>query len=183
MAEIEPSLPFIRGLTVSGGECTRYPDFLRGLGDLAHRMSRTFFLDSNGSYDFAGDPALMEAVDSVMLDIKADPENLAEYRRVTGCGEEHLLAQTEFLARAGKLWEIRTVVSPGLFDAVKVVDRICRFLAGLKLPEPRPQYKLIRYRSMGVRKEAAALLQAPGEELMAKLAGICAGYGVQAVIV
>jgi pyruvate formate lyase activating enzyme len=196
MAEIEPSLFFIRGLTVSGGECTLYPDFLRELGKLARNASPgaamgiapgttsgkalTFFLDSNGNYDFAGDPALMEQVDAVMLDIKADPANPAEYKRVTGNDGAGIFEQADYLAGAGKLWEIRTVVSPGLFDAPALVDKVCRRLARY---EPKPLYKLIRYRPVGVRPEAAAMLREAPDTLMEELAAICAGYGIKAVVV
>jgi pyruvate formate lyase activating enzyme len=195
MAEIEPSLAFIRGVTVSGGECTVYPDFLRALGGLVREKSLTFFLDSNGSYDYAGDPALMSVTDAVMLDVKADPEppagrpaDEAEYSRVTGRIGGVLLERMDFLARTGKLWEVRTVVSPGLFDAAALVEKVCVRLAknraaGLTGTAALPQYKLIRYRPIGVRPSAAASLAEPDEALMDTLAAICAKHGIKAVVV
>jgi pyruvate formate lyase activating enzyme len=192
MAEIEPSLAFIRGVTVSGGECTLHPDFLRVLGRLVREKSLTFFLDSNGSYDYAGDPALMSAVDAVMLDVKADPEpagggaaDAGEYSRVTGRSGGDLFEKMDFLARAGKLWEVRTVVSPGLLDAGALVEKVCRRLtesrwAGTADP---PQYKLIRCRPVGVRPAAAASLVEPDEGLMDALTAICAEHGIKAVVV
>jgi pyruvate formate lyase activating enzyme len=196
MAEIEPSLAFIRGLTVSGGECTLYPEFLRALGLLCREKSLTFFLDSNGSYDYAGDPALMEVTGSVMLDVKADPENEREYKRVTGRNSRDLLEKMEFLVRAGKLWEVRTVVSPGLFDAEGLVEKVCRRLAAClgnretgfgQAPggttDITPRYKLIRYRPIGVRAAAAVSLAEPDMELMDALALICAKHGIKAVVV
>ena len=181
MAEIEPSRAFIRGITVSGGECTLYPDFLCALGSLAREKSLTFFLDSNGSYDYAGDPALMAVTDGVMLDVKADPESdEAEYGRVTGRSGEGLLEKMDFLVRTGKLWEVRTVVSPGLLNAGALVEKVCRRLAGTAKP---PQYKLIRYRPVGVRPGAAASLAEPDGELMGALAAICAKHGIKAVII
>jgi pyruvate formate lyase activating enzyme len=194
MAEIEPSLAFIRGLTVSGGECTLYPEFLRALGLLCREKSLSFFLDSNGSYDYAGDPALMEVTGGVMLDVKADPENEGEYKRVTGRNCRDLLEKMEFLARAGKLWEVRTVVSPGLFDAEALVEKVCRRLAknrgtGLQGRAPganaavTPRYKLIRCRLIGVRPSAAASLAEPDVELMDTLALICTKHGIKAVTV
>jgi pyruvate formate lyase activating enzyme len=188
MAEIEPALPFIRGITVSGGECTLYPGFLRGLGKLARDRSLTFFLDSNGTYDFSSDPDLMDLTGSVMLDVKADDENPGEYRRVTGSDGGYILDRAEYLAGTGKLWELRTVVSPGLFDAAAVVDKACRRISFTLGGRNRdggtiPQYKLIRYRQVGVRPEAAAVLSTPDEALMEKLAGICKAYGLRAVIV
>jgi pyruvate formate lyase activating enzyme len=188
MAEIETSLAFIRGVTVSGGECTLYPDFLRALCRLVKGKSLTFFLDSNGSYDYAGDADLMALTDAVMLDVKADPDT-AEYRRVTGRSGGSLLEKMDFLAGMGKLWEVRTVVSPGLMDAASLVEKVCGRLvrsagscgpAGTAAP---PRYKLIRYRPVGVRPAAAASLTEPDADLMDRLAAICAKHGIKAEVV
>jgi pyruvate formate lyase activating enzyme len=193
MKEIEKALPFIRGITVSGGECTLYPVFLCELGEMAREKGLTFFLDTNGSFYFserkpekasrgAWDDAarLFERTDAVMLDLKADPDNPEEHRRVTGRGGYDILAQAEFLGRAGKLYELRTVVSPGLFDAAALVDKACRRMAGI---DPRLQYRLIRYRPVGVRPAEAAELSVPDDHLMEKLAGICRDHGIKAVVV
>jgi pyruvate formate lyase activating enzyme len=205
MAKIEPSIAFIRGITVSGGECTLYPEFLRALGTLARKKSLTFFMDSNGSYDYAGDPALMSVTDAVMLDVKADPESVAvrgrygddaEYVQVTGRSGEKLLEKMDFLALTGKLWEVRTVVSPGLIDARALVEKVCLRLVrsraaryrkacpqGLTGTTDLPRYKLIRYRPVGVRPVPAASLKEPDAELMDALATICANHGIMAVVV
>jgi pyruvate formate lyase activating enzyme len=188
MAKIEPSLAFIRGVTVSGGECTRHPNFLRALGGLAKDKSLTFFLDSNGSYDYAGDADLMAVTDAVMLDVKADPHS-TEYSRVTGRKSGNIFAKMDFLAKAGKLWEVRTVVSPGLLDAATLVEKVCILLA--KNAETQsanenagpPRYKLIRYRPVGVRPTASATLAEPDAELMDSLAAICAKHGIKAEVV
>jgi pyruvate formate lyase activating enzyme len=136
----------------------------------------------------------MEVTGSVMLDVKADPENEGEYKLVTGRNCRDLLEKMEFLARAGKLWEVRTVVSPGLFDIKALVEKVCRRLAknrktGLQGQAPganaaiTPQYKLIRYRPIGVRPTAAASLVEPNMELMDTLAQICTKHGIKAVVV
>jgi pyruvate formate lyase activating enzyme len=176
MAEIEPSAVYIRGITVSGGECTLYPAFLRELGALAHARSLTFFLDSNGSCDFEADIELLSVTDGVMLDIKALP---AEFKAVTGRDSPRVLDRAAFLAEAGKLWEVRTVVSPGLFDAARTVTETCRRLSNAAVP---PRYKLIRYRPIGVRKDAAARLFEPDDALMTELAGICRSFGIKSVM-
>jgi pyruvate formate lyase activating enzyme len=194
MAEIEPSLPFIRGVTVSGGECTLYPAFLRALGALVKERSLTFFLDSNGSYEYARDAALMALTDAVMLDVKADPQPFGtadnsdagtEFRRVTGKSGGGLLDKMDFLAGTGKLWEVRTVVSPGLFDAASLVEKVCRRLAQSAAGHTeaaRPRYKLIRYRPSGVRPTAAEVLATPTDAQMNALAALCARQGIEAVI-
>ena len=81
-AEVRRNVPFIRGVTVSGGECTFYPAFLHDLAVLAKQDGLGFLLDSNGSYDFEADPAeLLSVIDGVMLDIKA--YDAADHRAVT----------------------------------------------------------------------------------------------------
>jgi pyruvate formate lyase activating enzyme len=186
MAEIEVSRAFIRGVTVSGGECTLHADFLYALGRLVKEKSLTFFLDSNGSYDFAGDADLMAVTDAVMLDVKAAP---AEYSRVTGRNDGGILEKVDFLAKTGKLWEVRTVVSPGLMDTASLVEKVCSRLAisagpqGLAGNAGMPRYKLIRYRPVGVRPAAAATLAEPDANLMGSLAAICAKHGIKAEVV
>ncbi|GHU01190.1 radical SAM domain protein [Spirochaetia bacterium] len=177
MAEIAPALVFIRGITVSGGECTLYPGFLQELGKLAKEKGKTFFLDTNGSYDFSAHPELLRVCDGIMLDIKASP---ADGEKVTGLRGYDMFATAEFLAGAGKLYEIRTVVSPGLFDAPALVDEVCRRIAPI---DKRVQYKLIRYRPNGVRPGVASVLAVPEDTLMENLAAICRGYGLKAVVV
>jgi pyruvate formate lyase activating enzyme len=176
MEEIKPSLPFIRGITVSGGECTLYPSFLIELGKQSHANGKTFLLDSNGSYDFSSGGDLLDICDGVMLDIKAPP---AGSEKVIGRSFDSF-PQAEFLAGAGKLHEMRTVVSPGLFDAAPLVEEACRRVAPLS---QRVRYKLIRYRPNGVRPGAARTLREPDDSLMETLAAICARHGLKPVVI
>ncbi len=53
LSALAPSRPFIRGLTVSGGECTLYPDFLTELFTLARAGGLGCLLDSNGMVPLA----------------------------------------------------------------------------------------------------------------------------------
>ena len=52
MALLKNDLPFIRGITVSGGECSLQRDFLLELFTLAKEKKLTCLMDSNGSYDY-----------------------------------------------------------------------------------------------------------------------------------
>jgi pyruvate formate lyase activating enzyme len=183
-AEIKPALAFIRGITVSGGECTLYPDFLLELGQIAHKHSLDFFLDSNGSYNFADNPALLNIVDSVMLDIKADPDDVPVYEKVIGRKKirvktQNLLDSAEYLAEQNKLYEVRTVISHGLFDAEALVEKVC---SRLSKTSHRPLYKLIRYRPNGVRTEFLKTLKVPDKSYMNKVLAICEGYGIKAIV-
>ena len=68
---VKKQMPYIRGITVSGGECTLQSEFLRELFFLAKKLSLSTFLDSNGTYNFSSDTELLSVTDGVMLDIKA----------------------------------------------------------------------------------------------------------------
>ena len=146
-AEIQKQMPYIRGITVSGGECTLYPAFLTELFKLCQSAGLTTFIDSNGTYDFSSDPALMAVTDSVMLDIKAfDP---VQHLAVTDCDNAQVLRNAVYLAETHKLFEVRTVVVPDLFDPMDTIMK-----TGNLLKEYLPiRYKIICYRPMGVRSQ------------------------------
>lgn len=149
MHEIEKQIPFIRGVTVSGGECTLHRDFLVALSRRVRAHGLGFLLDSNGNYDFSADGELLNAVDGVMLDVKAwDAEN---HLRLTGADNDLIRRNLDFLATAGKLEEVRTVVAPDWMNPEETVEAVSRRLVSLGAANTR--YKIIRYRPMGVRSE------------------------------
>lgn len=163
MREIEKQIPFIRGVTVSGGECTLHRDFLLELARLVRAYGLGFLLDSNGSYVFSADSELLDAIDGVMLDVKAWDES--EHRRLTGAGNSRVRDNLDFLARAGKLEEVRTVVAPDWMDPEQTVEAVSRRLVELGAANTR--YKIIQYRPMGVRNEYRAQSVPTAQRLIA----------------
>ncbi len=144
---VKRQMPYIRGVTVSGGECTLYPDFLRELFALCKEVSLSTFIDSNGTYDFASDPELMAVTDGVMLDIKAFSGE--DHLTVTACDNRQVLKNALFLAEEGKLFEVRTVIVPGLYDTEQTVLETGKLLKDYC---GQVRYKIIAYRPMGVRE-------------------------------
>lgn len=178
MEEVEKNMPFIRGITVSGGECTRWRDFLVELLTLAKARGLHTLLDSNGSYEFGADPELMAVTDGVMLDIKAwTPE---EHRRVTGQDNEMVLKNLHWLAENGKLPEVRTVIVPELFDCEQTVRNVCQVLVENGCLDTR--YKVICYRPMGVREMYKGLVP-PTQSQLQELAAVARGYGLKDVVI
>lgn len=157
---VKKQMPYIRGVTVSGGECTLYPDFLREFFALCKTVSLSTFIDSNGTYDFATDPELMEVTDSVMLDIKAFSEK--DHLAVTARDNKKVLENALFLAEKGKLFEVRTVVVPTLYDTEQTILETGRLLAD---HADSVRYKIIAYRPMGVR-EAYSHYPVPDQTLL-----------------
>ena len=78
--EVRKGIPFIRGITVSGGECMLQAEWLAELfaavknlsDECGHSLS--CLIDSNGTIPFARYPQLMAHCDGVMLDVKGQRE-------------------------------------------------------------------------------------------------------------
>ena len=178
IAVVKKQMPFIRGITVSGGECTQQRDFLVELLTLAKAAGLHTLVDSNGSYLFESDPKLMSVADGVMLDVKA--WNGGEHFRLTGEFNDVVLRNLRWLAEQGKLTEVRTVVVPQLFDCEETVRNVCAVLRETDSLSTR--YKIICYRPNGVRQQYRHL-QSPSVDTLQALAAIAAEYGLKDVVI
>lgn len=144
---IQPMRAFIRGITVSGGECMLHAKYLEELFYEVKKMGLTCLIDSNGSIDFKRHSSLMTLCDGVMLDVKAyDPEfHLA----LCDHSNDRVLQNLHYLLSIHKLQEVRTVVLPKYpkenMDTVTQVAKIIQDAC---------DYKLLRYRPFGVREYA-----------------------------
>lgn len=151
MKEVRRAVPYIEGITTSGGECTLYADFLAALFVEVKKLGKTCLIDSNGSYDFAKGAALLDACDGVMLDVKAVEPAWSE--RLIGHSPDGVLENLDFLLRAKKLQEARTVILPGRDGENEATVRYVAERIG-----DACDYKIIRYRPFGVRERWQALL-------------------------
>ena len=149
--EIRRAFPYIEGVTVSGGECTLRTEFLLELFPMIRAEGKTCLLDSNGSFDFETDPALLDVCDGVMLDVKAVGPEWSRF--LLGASPEPVLKNLAFLLHAGKLQEVRTVILPHR-DAEN--EETVRYTAGVI--GNACDYKIIRYRPFGVREEQRKVL-------------------------
>jgi pyruvate formate lyase activating enzyme len=178
-AEVKKQIPFIRGISVSGGECMLHPDFLTELFRLAKQDGLGTLIDSNGTIPFKDYPELMEVADGVMLDIKAFDSKAHE--NVTGAPNENVLANAVWLAEHKKLYEVRAVIVPDLYDTEESVRKMGEFLAPyLKIQKFR--VKVIAYRPMGVRK-AYSHYQVPNANYLQHLADILKACGFEEIII
>jgi pyruvate formate lyase activating enzyme len=156
------SVPFIRGVTVSGGECTLYPEFLTALFSLVKKQNLLCSIDSNGIIDYSAHSALMERCDGVMLDIKAWDKDV--YKALTGGGDNSLILKNlRYLEKHNKLEELRIVVVPDYTDTKDILQGLKKDLG----PETiaRVPLKLIRFRPLGVRG-AFSVLNPPSLKVM-----------------
>ncbi len=151
LAQIRRTAPYISGITCSGGECTLEHEFLAELFREVKKLGLTCLIDSNGSFDFAADPRILEVCDGVMLDVKAvDP---IWSRELVAFPPETVLKNLDCLLQAGKLQEVRTVIFP---DRDRENEQTVRYVA--QRIGNRCLYKLICYRPFGVREPYQKIL-------------------------
>ncbi len=177
MKKIEKVKNFISGITVSGGECTLQRDFLKELFTEVKKLGLTTFIDTNGSIPLYKDSELLEVTDKTMIDLKAF--RAEENKMLTGLTNETVLENIRKLGKMDKIYEIRTVVVPDVLDNIHTVDMGSKLLAEVN---PNIQYKLIKYRPMGVRKD---LLETtvPSNDYMKELEAIAKANGVLNTII
>ncbi len=176
MEEMTSYLPFISGITVSGGECSLYPDFIKDLFSLVRAKGKTTFIDTNGQTRLWEKEALLEVTDKVMIDLKSADDD--EHIRMSGLSAALPIENVRRLAPLGKVYEIRTVVVPGLLDNHHTVETGAKLIA----PYPDIRYKLIRYRPFGVRP-AMPDTPVPTDEEMTMLEAVARSCGVQDVCI
>ena len=174
MGELSEALPFITGLTASGGECTLYDAFLCELFTLARQAGKHTLADTNGQRLFSEMPQLLQSMDAAALDVKTTDAH--EHTALTGAPVDPVLENLELLAQAGKLLEVRTVIVPGLLENHRTVADVARRIS--RYPEVR--YKLIRFRPYGVRGRWAGA-PVPDDVLMQELAAHAKNNGAATV--
>lgn len=170
--------PFISGVTFSGGECTVQFEFLLDACTALKSMGAHILIDTNGQIGEDELERLYAVTDGLLLDVKAI--NNEEHRALTGVGNEQVLRSFQSALKMGKLVEVRTVIRGSVPDALDTVVWVSGELAAV---DPDIPYRIIRYRSNGVRKEMQSGLQLPNEELMAKCKAIAEDAGLKRVIV
>lgn len=177
MERVRRQMPFIRGITVSGGECMLYPEFLTELFALARAEGLDTLIDTNGTVPFAGQESLLAVTSGVMLDIKAMSD--ADHRHITGAGNAEVLANALLLSARDKLAEVRAVIVPDLCRERENIRELATFLRPLYEAHPF-RIKLITYRPMGVRQQFAGM-SVPTTDFMAELLAIVqeAGLGIR----
>jgi len=168
---------FLSGVTVSGGECMLYAEFLKELFKEIKNLNLTCFIDSNGYILFEEFNDLLNLTDAVMLDVKSYDEK--EHIMLTGKSNKNVLRNLIYLGSIGKLYEVRTVVVPDVLDNVNNIDSISKMIANI---DDKIRYKLIKFRPLGVRKEFSRI-KSPTDDFMTKLKEIAVNNGCKNVII
>lgn len=175
--EVEKSIPFIRGITVSGGECTLYPAFLLGLFTIASENGMDCLIDSNGMTDFSRYPELMKICNGIMLDVKSWDRLV--YKKLTNADNDIVKKNLSYLVGSNKLEELRIVCLEGEVDARAIICGIseiaCAKVSSIKL-------KLIKFRHYGVRGRLRNM-PSPGDDYMQKLLQLATELGFKNAVI
>lgn len=174
--EVKECFPFISGITTSGGECGLYLDFLKEFYTLIKEAGKTTYMDTNGQIPLWERPDFLKVTDKTMIDLKAGSHE--DHVKLTGCGVEIPEENIRRMAELGKLYEIRTVVVPGVVDNLKTVELGSRLIVSY----PEVRYKLIKFRHYGVR-ENFSMTKEPEQEVMEGLKERALALGVKEVVI
>jgi pyruvate-formate lyase-activating enzyme len=167
---IKVQIPYIRGITVSGGEATLYPKFLIELFKEVRKLGLTCYIDTNGFFDYTKLIPLISETDKFLYDIKGIgksldklcfSDDLLEVNNLTknfskrfGVNNEHLKS-LELLLKLNKVEEVRLVYLKGFYNIDEVIDDIYNVLKSY----PDVIFKVIRMHARGLPKERLKLLK------------------------
>jgi pyruvate formate lyase activating enzyme len=148
---LETLLPYLRqgggGVTVSGGEPSRQPEFVQALFKAAHELGLNTVLDTNGACAPARRHDLLAVTDIVLMDIKAMDEKL--HLKLTGCCLGPVLIFGRLAAEVPGRLTIRRILLPGINDSARELESLADYALGL----PNiPEIELIAYHRLGVHK-------------------------------
>lgn len=105
------------GITISGGEPTAQPAFVRAVLEGCRAMGIHTTLDTNGFVNWRVYGRLLPLVELFLFDLKQmDPR---EHQRLTGVANEPILRNIKRLAAEGARVQIRVPLIPGLNDSLE----------------------------------------------------------------
>lgn len=182
LERIRRAAPFIRGITVSGGEATQQPRFVRALfeavgadPDLAHL---TRLVDSNGAADRSVWDTLAPVMEGAMIDLKClDP---VLHQQMTGHPNDTVLASIVHLRQLGLLVEVRLLLVAGVNDDPDLLRRTAEWLAAV---DPAMRLVIIGFRGHGVRPHDPPLVEPSRRALAAAAEVMCRVAPFDAVVV
>ena len=152
-------------------------NFIIELFTKAKDIGLTCFIDSNGSKSFSEMKELIELCDGVMLDVKSFDKN--NHKKYINFDNFNVLSNLEFLASVNKLYEVRTVIVPEVFNNEETVREVSKLICKY---DSNIRYKIISFRNHGVRKEFNNL-KSPESQYIQELKSISKEIGCNNIII
>lgn len=167
---VKHQMPFIRGITVSGGEATLHPKFLSEFFQDVKQLGLTCYVDTNGFFDYETIKPLIDQTDKFLYDIKGlgsglenlafsdnflDVIHLAKNAKKRFEIESDHIKNLKLLLQLDKIEEVRLVYLKNYYDFKEVVDLIYNILKDY----PNVLFKVIKMHSRGLPKERLLLLK------------------------
>lgn len=176
LLEVNKLKSFIKGVTVSGGECTLQHHFITKFFKEIKKKWKdlTCFVDTNGSLNLWEKEysEFIAVTDFFMLDIKNWDNK--EHIELTKKSNESVLKNLIFLKQIDKLYEVRTVIYNSNEQNRETVINISKQILNSDI-----RYKLIGYRDIGVREENKNLFIIPTKEELEELKSLALINGLK----
>jgi pyruvate-formate lyase-activating enzyme len=180
LAEIRTAMPFISGVTISGGEATLHSEFILDLFSRMHDdpelETLTRYIDSNGSASIELWRKLIQVTDGVMLDLKVldDEKHIA----LTEHSNAEVLESIKYLAENGSLHEVRLLLIPGINDSDEELEATAKWLMEV---DPNMQVRINAFSNHGVRALARDWQPAESDK-MADYFALLTSFGVRNLV-
>ncbi len=179
--EVKKNMPFIRGVTVSGGEATLYHEFLTEFFKEVKKLGITAYVDTNGFFDSKKIAELIEVTDKFLFDVKSDDRGLKQLC-FTGSTDKPKMYQVnsdnmDLLLEQDKIEEIRLVYLKDTFDD----EELMTHLASRFVKHPDVLFKIIRVHTRGLPKGRVNLIKknVPTEKDMNDLVNLAKSKGIK----
>lgn len=195
--QVMDAVPFIRGVTVSGGEPTIHHKKLVPLFETLKQQGLTCYLDSSGFFDYETIEPLIQVTDKFLFDLKGDGEGLQTlcFDRKNQQGKvpeqiiptinhikpENLQRNLQNLAKLlplGKVEEVRLVYVNDFFDAKALIKKVATLLTDY----PDVLLKIIRVHTKGARDEEGLKPFVPTIEQTDELAAFAKACGITKIV-
>ncbi len=147
--EIKRYKPFIKngGMTMTGGEPLRQPEFAKEVFKLCKKEGIHTAVDTSGYYLNDEVKLALDEVDMVLLDIKCiDPD---VYQKLTSQELERTLAFAQYLKEIGKPTWIRYVLVPEWTDKDHLIEKLADYvqtMPNVERVEVLPYHTMARYK-------------------------------------
>lgn len=140
-------IPSGGGVTLTGGEPTLQPEFVKEIFKGAKALGLNTALDTSGFTCYTNLEEVMEFTDLILLDIKHMDSQ--KHRWLTGVSNKAILDFAREASKRGKPLWIRYTLVPGINDSLEDLEPLARLLGQLESVE---KVEFLPYHTLGLYK-------------------------------